>query len=249
VITHRAPRRSPPRLVKLAPSPGPEPDPLAALRQRATTVRARRRQQLALGTGKAETVYIVRTGLLVLQTMAPGKHRQLLTLHYPNDIFRVACAPPLPSVTLSAASASEVWRLPASSFEALLEAETALGLHLNRQLADQHARTILHVATIGALSGEERVASFLIELALRIGTRSANGLSFEMPLSRTDVADYLALNADTLSRIMSRLKTRRLVTQTGRGHVLLPDWDGLSALSPVADAIVALHGKPAPLAG
>jgi CRP-like cAMP-binding protein len=212
-------------------------------------VRARRRQQLALAAGKAEAVYVVRTGLLVLQTTAPGKHRQLLALHYPGDIFRAAFAPPLPAVALSAASASEVWRLPAGSFEMLLGAESALGLHLNRQLADQHTRTILHVATIGALSGEERVASFLIELGLRIGTRCANGVAFEMPLTRTDTADYLALNADTLSRIMSRLKARGLVAQTGRGRALLPDWKGLCAQSPIADTVVALHGKATALNG
>ncbi len=245
VITHRAPRRSPPRLVKLAP-PSPEPEPLVALRQRATTVRARRRQELALTSGKSEAVYIVRAGLLVLQATAPGKHRQLLTLHYPGDIFRAAFAPPLPAVSLSAAAASEVWRLPASTFEVLLGSDAALGLHLNRQLADQHARAILHIATIGGLSGEERVASFLIELGLRIGAPCANGLIFDIPLSRTDIADYLALNADTLSRIMSRLKTRGLVTQSGRGRALLPDWDALCALSPVSSAVIALHGK-APL--
>jgi CRP/FNR family transcriptional regulator len=245
VITHRAPRRPPPRLVKLAPPPSPEPDPLIALRPRATTVRARRRQQLALTTGKSEVVYIVRTGLLVLQTAAPGRHRQILALHYPGDIFRTAFAPPLPAVTLNASAPSELWRLPASSLETLLSGECDLGVHLNRQLADQHARTILHVATIGGLSGEERVASFLIELGLRIGARSANGISFEMPLSRTDIADYLALNADTLSRIMSRLKARGLVTQTGRGRALLRNWDGLCAQSPIADAVVALHGNAA----
>jgi CRP/FNR family transcriptional regulator, anaerobic regulatory protein len=235
-------------LVKLAPSPSPEPDPLTALRPQATTVRARRRQQLALAAGKTETVYIVRSGLLVLQTTAPGRHRQILALHYPGDIFRAAFAPPLPAVALSASTPSELWRLPAGSFERLLGYETDLGLHLNRRLADQHARANLHVASIGALNGEERLASFLIELGLRIGTRSASGVSFEMPLSRTDIADYLALNADTLSRIMSRLKTRGLVTQTGRGRALLPDWDGLCARSPVADAVVALHrnvAKPA----
>jgi CRP-like cAMP-binding protein len=200
---------------------------------------------LALAAGKAEAVYIVRTGLLVLQANAPGKHRQLLALHYPNDIFRASFAPPLPAVALSAASASEAWRLPADTFETLLGTEPELGLHLNRQLAEQHARALLHVATIGALSGEERVASFLIELGLRIGARCANGLSFEVPLSRTDIADYLALNADTLSRITSRLKTKGLVAQTGRCRVLLPNWDGLCALSPVTGAVVALHGGAA----
>jgi CRP-like cAMP-binding protein len=215
---------------------------MSPLYRRATTVRTRRRQRLSLTAGAGETVYVVRTGLLVLQTMPRGKHRQLLALIYPRDLFRSAFAPPLPESVLSAVAASEIWRLPAAAFESLLVSDTGLAHHLNRQLADQHARANLHLATVGGLNGEERVASFLIELALRIGSPCANGVSFEIPLSRTEVADYLALNADTLSRIMSRLKARGLVAQTGRARVVLPDWNGLCAQSPIADAVVALHG-------
>jgi len=211
------------------------------LGSRVTTVRARRSQQLSLSTGHAETVYIVRSGLLVLQTTPPGKHRQLLTPLYPRDIFRPAFAPPLPGIALTAVTPSELWRLPSSAFETLLGADAALGQHLNRQLADQHARTILHAAMVGGLSGEERVASFLIELGLRIGAPCANGISFEIPLSRADIADHLALNPDTLSRIMSRLKARGLVAQTSRGRAVVPDWEGLCRQSPLAGALAALH--------
>jgi CRP-like cAMP-binding protein len=136
-----------------------------------------------------------------------------------------------------------VWRLPAERFETLIAADSALALPLHRQLAEQHARTLLHVAAIGSLSGEERVASFLIELALRIGKRTTLGVAFDVPLSRTDIADYLELNADTLSRIMSRLRVKGVVAQTGRCRAVLPDWEGLCALSPVLGAIMALHGK------
>lgn len=179
--------------------------------------------------------------MLVLQTVAPGKHRQLLSILYPFDMFRAAFAPPLPALALTAAAPAELWRMPAATFEAQIAANPAICQSLNRQLADQHARTIQHVAMIGALNGEERVASFLIELALRIGKPCANGTSFEIPLSRTDIADYLSLNADTLSRIMSRLKTRGIVAQTGRDRAVVPDLEALCALSPIADTLVALH--------
>lgn len=244
MITHRPPR--PPR------PDGPTSEAallkegsLAALEQRATNVRARRRQQLMPAAGAPETVYMVRAGLLVLQTLAPGQRRQLLTLLYPNDIFAPAFAPPLPGSVLSAVAASEFWRLPARTFEALLVEDPGLTQYVCRRLADQHARAVLHTAIVGGLNGEERVASFLIELALRLGSPSAAGISFAVPLSRTEIADYLALNADTLSRIMSRFKVRGLVARTGRDRALVADWDGLCALSPVAGALAALHGPNA----
>jgi len=220
-----------------------EDEPLGALQQRATVVRARRRREVPLTVGSTEAVYIVRTGLLVLQTKPPGRTRQLLTLLYPHDVFRAAYAPPLPAAALSAVTASELWRLPARIFEMQLGSDPALGLHVNRRLANQHARAILHVAMIGGLCGEERVASLLIELALRVGVTCAGGISLEIPLSRNDIADYLALNPDTLSRIMSRLKARGLVVQSGRSRALLPDWEALCAHSPIASALVALHGN------
>jgi CRP-like cAMP-binding protein len=99
------------------------------------------------------------------------------------------------------------------------------------------------MSNLGGLSGEQRVASFLIELALRLGTPGGSGISFDLPLSRTDIADHLALNADTLSRIMSRLKTRGLIAQTGRTRAVIPDWTRLCELTPVADTVLALHGS------
>jgi CRP/FNR family transcriptional regulator len=238
-------RRFPRHAPEPAPAPTPiEAGPLAALEQRATRVRTRRRQYLA-AAGVPEAVYVVRSGLLVLQTLAPDQRRRLLTLYYPGDIFAPAVAPSLPGTVLSALAASDVWRLPAPAFEALLAEDPALTRHVCRRLADQHARAVLHTAIVGGLTGEEMVASFLIELALRLGAPRAAGIAFEMPLSRTEMADYLALNADTLSRIMSRLKARGLFKRIGREGALVVDWDGLCALSPVAGALMAAHAGSA----
>lgn len=211
------------------------------MREHATPVRVRRRQRLLLASSQMEAVYIVRSGLLCVEAAAPGKHRQLLTLFYPGDIIRHAFVPELPALTLSALGVAEVLRLPVRNFDALLASDSALAAHVLRRLAEQHARAMLHAAIVGTLSGDERVASLLIELALRVGMACAGGVAYEVPLSRADIADYLALNADTLSRITSRLRARGLLTQTARGRIVLPDWEGLCALSPFAGALVALH--------
>ena len=239
--------RTPPLPVDhVAPQPVAETDALAGLREHATPVRARRRQRLSLTGTHTDVAYIVRSGLLCLEAAAPGKHRQLLALFYPGDVIQNAFVPQLSSVTLSALAVAEVLRLPASNFDALLASDAALAAHVQRRLAGQHARAMLHAAIVGALCGEDRVVSLLIELALRVGKACSGGVACEMMLSRADTADYLALNADTLSRITSRLRGRGLLTQTARGRIVLPDWGGLCALSPFADALVALHAKPEP---
>jgi len=219
-----------------------EADPLALLRPCATIVRARRGQQFSLASVQDEVVTIVRSGLLVLRAALPDNRRQVLTLLFPRDIFRPSFAPPLPGVSLRAVAASEVWHMPSSTFVALVNSDSDLRRFLNRQLAEQQSRANLHIAGLGNLNGEERVASFLIELSLRFGSACSDGISFQIPLTRIDIADYLALNADTLSRIMSRFKARGIVLQKGRGRALVPDAKALRDLSPLANALVALQG-------
>ncbi len=237
-LLHRTP---PPPVDHGASQPTAGTDALAALREHATLVRVRRRQRLSLASSQMEAAYIVRSGLLCIEAAAPGKHRQLLSIFYPGDIVQSAFVPQLPAVTLSALGVTEVLRLPARTFETLLASDAALAAHVQRRLAEQHARATLHAAVIGTLCGEDRVVSLLIELALRVGIECAGGVACEMMLSRADTADYLALNADTLSRITSRLRGRGLLTQTARGRIVLPDWEGLCALSPFAGALLALH--------
>lgn len=214
-----------------------------AFREHATPVRARRRQRLALDQAPAESVYIVRTGMLGIEALAPGKHRQLLELFYPGDIIRRSLVPDLPGLTLTALSVTEVWRLPARSFDTLVAANAEQSAQMQRRLAEQHARATLHGSIIGALSGDERFASLLVELGLRLGSNNSGSVAFDVPLSRTDIADYLALNPDTLSRITSRFKARGLLQHARNGHTVLPAWDALCAATPVAATLQTLHAQ------
>jgi DNA-binding transcriptional regulator YhcF (GntR family) len=62
-----------------------------------------------------------------------------------------------------------------------------------------------------------------------------------MPLSRNEVAEYLALNADTLSRIMSRLVRENVLARSSRAQITIRDLDALKAHCPLSDAVTALH--------
>jgi CRP-like cAMP-binding protein len=205
-------------------------------------IRTRRRQKIAASSEAGELIYIVGSGVLTLDATLPGARHQILELLYPGDIFRSSQMPPLPGTSLTAVAASgEVWRLRWSQFEALADGDTEIARYLHDRLSEQAARLAMHTAIIGGLSGDERVASLLIELTERIGTPVAGGVAFDMPLSRADVADYLALNADTVSRIVSRLRAKGIVSQSGRSRFICHDKRALADESPIARALKAMH--------
>ncbi|MEW5965309.1 MAG: Crp/Fnr family transcriptional regulator [Pseudomonadota bacterium] len=211
----------------------------ASLETDGLAVRTRRRQRLAVAID-GETVYVVRSGVLALSTSAAGHRRQILSVLFPGDVFRSAFAPPLPEIALTALTSGEVVRLRWPVIERRLACEPELSALFTQRVAERQARDAMHIATISGLSGEQRVASFLIEIALRLGRPGAGGYAFELPLSRADIADYLALNPDTLSRIMSRLKAKGLITLHKRGHALARSFEALCRESPIADALVEM---------
>lgn len=213
---------------------------LAAFEPDGVLIRTRRHQRLSVAV-EGETVYLVRSGVLALHATTPANRRQILSILFPGDLFRSAFAPPLPDVALTAVAPGELIRVRWSTIEAHLAREPALCSRFISQLAIGQAREALHSAIIAGLSGEQRVASFLIELALRIGRSTGAGMTFELPLARADIADYLALNADTVSRIMSRLKVKGHITLHKRGHALTRNFEALCGESPIGKTLIEMH--------
>jgi CRP/FNR family transcriptional regulator len=211
----------------------------------AVTLRTRRGQTLALTFKSGEAAIIVRSGVLTLHvTMADGL-RQVVSILYPGDMLRSAFAPPHAESTLTASSAGEIWRLRWSAVAELATRDSSIARYFEQAVASQMARQAIHLAAIGQFDCEQRVATFLMELALRTGVpASGGGMVFDMPLRRQDVADYLGLNADTLSRTMSRLKAAGLIGRAEGSRTVVYDLHALAALSPAAPSLFAIYGFP-----
>lgn len=215
---------------------------LDALATQATRLRVRRGQNVVLTLDGGEAAFIVRSGALMLHVTMPDTPRQVVATLFPGDVLRSSFAPPHAGATLTAASQAEIWRVRWTVLESLLAANPALARFVQDAMAAQMARHAVHLAAIGQFSGEQRVATILVELALRTGTpSSAGGLVLDMPLSRRDIADHLGLNADTLSRIMSRLRAAGILGHSERNRVVVRDFLALAGRSPAARCLAEIH--------
>ena len=221
-----------------------------AVEPHATQMRTRRGQSLALASD-GDPTYIVRSGVLMLEISLPGAERQIAALFFPGDMLRASFAPPRSKASLLAASAGEVWRLRASMLDTLAAREPAVRGYVDRVLANRIALQALHATTLGQFDCEQKLATHLVEIALRAGAwQPAGAVSFDLPLSRKDIAHYLGLNPDTLSRVISRFKAKGLIKQFDRMRTLIPNFAALAACTPAASALIDLTGArqvPVPL--
>lgn len=90
-----------------------------------------------------------------------------------------------------------------------------------------------HVATLGRLDSSERVILFLAEMADRAGAREAAARPVRLPMSREDIADYLGLNTETVSRILTRLRKSGIVKFLSPTEYVIPEFAAMERRLPV----------------
>lgn len=206
--------------------------PLEALKSVAQIQHLRRRQRILASPNSA---LIVHSGVIAMETMLQPSVPGPLDIAYPGDILFL---PHAEQASGFAAAPAEVWRLKCCDLANAQSRDPALAEFVIRQLSAQRQRAQLRRAVISELPIDERLAALLIEFASRVGVTSNQGVTFDMPLSRAEIASLLGLNADTLSRIMSRFTSEGLIARSSRTHVTVRGIDKLRSMCRFSNAVI-----------
>ena len=98
-------------------------------------------------------------------------------------------------------------------------------------LRDELAATRAQMTLLGRMSAAEKLASFL--LALAGGTRGLERC-IELPMTRSDIADYLGLTIETVSRKINELHAHGIIRLDTPSRVRITDFDRIEALADAA---------------
>ncbi len=202
----------------------------------------KKHQRISMTPGAGDHVYLVTYGVVLVEGKLPEQRRQVLEILYDGDIYPTQDAPEFLATALVASTASELRRLKQQAAEALSGNQPEFARRIAAASAVRGTRRTIHLASISRPSGEERLADFLVEMGLHLGRPVVSGRMFDLPLSRDDIADYLALNPDTLSRLFSRLKAKRMIA-ISQGRATVADWEALCRLSPLSGPLVELSKR------
>jgi CRP-like cAMP-binding protein len=92
-----------------------------------------------------------------------------------------------------------------------------------------------HLMMLARKSALEKVASFLITLSNRIGTSPGGLTRCALPMSRADIADFLGLTIETVSRTLTRLRKAGVIVFDRAQTVLIKDMDALISAAQTQD--------------
>jgi CRP-like cAMP-binding protein len=84
-----------------------------------------------------------------------------------------------------------------------------------------------HMLVLGCMGAKQRVAAFLLQMALR----GSGGNEIELPMSRQDIADYLGMTVETVSRTMTQLENDAAIGLASSRRIVLRDRTTLTRLN------------------
>lgn len=170
------------------------------------------------GDAAPDLFEIVSGALRTVRVLSDGR-RVITGFLFPGDVVGVSLKDRY-LATVEAIAPTEVRRLTRHRFEAVIERHPALRPQLIERLCDEMTAAQEQVVLLARKSAEERVASFLLALAHRYRGQLLPGYRLFLPMARLDVADYLGLTIETVSRIMTRLVSRDIIANEGRYIVI-----------------------------
>jgi CRP/FNR family nitrogen fixation transcriptional regulator len=173
-----------------------------------------------------EHFYQVVSGAVRTYKVLSDGRRQIGAFHLPGDLFGLE-AGATHAFSAEAVVNSSV-RIAARS---ALENMAARDLNLARQMWARTAEKLQqaegHMLLLGRKTAEERVASFLLEMSERVH----NASMVELPMSRQDIADYLGLTIETVSRTFTQLESKAAIELPSSRRIALRNRGALQRLN------------------
>lgn len=175
---------------------------------------------------QAEFIYRVTRGAVRTYKLLSDGRRQIGAFYLPGDIFGLE-AGDNHRLTAEAISDATVLVIKRSA----LASRIAQDIDIARELWSVTARELEHVQdlmlVLGRKNAQERVAAFLLEMDDRGHQQNA----IELPMSRQDIADYLGLTIETVSRTLTQLEGAAIIALPSSRRIVLRDRAALVRLN------------------
>jgi len=172
----------------------------------------------------ADFVYKVVSGAVRTYKILADGRRQIGAFYLPGDVFglefgeeHIFSAEAVNATNVLVASRSALMQLAVRDSDVARELWTLTGCELAR--AQEHVLLLVKTA-------QERVVGFLFEMA----ARRPGGDTVELPMSRQDIADYLGLTIETVSRTLSVLEDENAIELPNSRRVVLRNRPALRQL-------------------
>lgn len=181
-----------------------------------------------IGQGESVSSYAnILNGVVKLSKMMSDGRQQIVGLQFAPDFLGRPFVGES-NMTVEAATDVNICTFPRNVVDRILNQSPQMEHRLYDQSLKELDEARDWMLTLGRKSAQEKVASFLYLIATHVDPENDDKSSFDLPLSRADIADFLGLTIETVSRQMTKLRKEGVIHIENNRHVTVPDLDRLN---------------------
>ena len=204
---------------------------LATFKRLGWTMRAKAGQTVFHEGDPATRVFTLTRGAMKLYRLLPDGRRQVVGFMFPGDFLGITVEDEH-AFSVEALEDSHLCWFPRSRFGEFVGDHVDMERGLYRRAAHELRVAQQQMVLLGRKTAEERLSSFLLDLLRRAERGGAEaGNVVHLPMSRADIADYLGLTKETVSRVLGVLKNKRVVRLRALDRIEILDRDRLTAIA------------------
>ena len=173
----------------------------------------------------ADYLYKVVSGVVRTYKLLSDGRRQIGSFYLPGDIFGLEFGGEHTS-SAEAVANSKIHVIKRSAVVALAGREKEIARQLWRMTATELQGAQDHIMLL-VKTAKERVVGFLLEMA----ERNLGASEFDLPMSRQDIADYLGLTIETVSRTVKQLVNSGAIAVPTSRHIVLRSRGALNRMN------------------
>ncbi len=179
---------------------------------------------------RAQRAYSIVEGVVKLSRLLPDGKQQVVGFRFAGDILGYGAGQtyPFDAETLTHGHFCRIERVRLDSLLRLYP-------QMERRMLDLCLRELSNtqdqLVSVGRRSAEARVASFLLGLVEAYRQRGPLPVELPMPMTRSDIGDFLGLTLETVSRSFASFKRQKLITEPGHQTVRILDMNALLRLT------------------
>ena len=175
-------------------------------------------------------VYRVESGAVCVYKVLPDGRRHVVDFAFPGDLVGLGLTSEH-TFNAQALVATRLKGMTISAFNQAMRDDNSLAVKLYESLSMELEAARAQLLMVSKRVSTERVASFLMVLAERTAKRGGAPDVIALPMRRVDIADFLGLTIETVSRTFTKLKTSRVISLLPGSLVRIVDPERLAELA------------------
>ncbi len=162
--------------------------------------------------------YSISTGAVKLYKLLSDGRRQITAFLFPGDFFGLSIQGGY-AYTAEALTPVTLCRFPRRKLELLFQELPVLEKRLLDATINELAAAHDQMLLLGRKTAREKIATFLVALWRKLEARGERQALLNLPMGRADIADYLGLTIETVSRTLTGFKREGLISLPDANHV------------------------------